>query len=135
MRKSIGPYALSLLRIVAGFIHLCRGVQHLFGFFGPAASSGSMQWYAGIIEVSLAPLIILGLATVPAAFILSGEMAVAYFSIHLPRGSWLPIKDGSEQAVLLSFIYLYLIFAGGGAISLDHLIIRSRRALGGRTKS
>jgi putative oxidoreductase len=79
-------------------------------------------WNAGLFDSIGGALIILGLLTVPVAFILCGEMAVAFFISHVPRGSILPFTNGGVPAVLLCFIYLYLFTAGGGPWSLDQLI-------------
>jgi len=124
--RSRGSYALSLLRIVTGFTFSCHGAQKLLGLFGGMGGSGakahffSLLWAAGFLEAVGGLLIILGLFTAPVAFVLCGEMAVAYFMQHFPRGFW-PIRNGGELAVVYCFIFLYMIFAGGGAISLDAL--------------
>jgi len=122
--SSWGSYALSALRIVAGFTFSCHGMQKLLGLFGGMGGSGakahfsSLLWAAGFLEGVGGLLILLGLFTAPVAFILCGEMAVAYFKQHFPHGPW-PIRNGGELAVVYCFIFLYLTFAGGGAISLD----------------
>lgn len=124
------PYARSVLRIVAGFTFLLHGLQKWFGFFGGVgghgahAAIGSMLWTAGVIETVGGMLIILGLFTRCVAFVLCGEMAVAYFKQHAPHSFW-PIRNGGELAVLYCFIYLYLITAGPGPISLDR-VFRNR---------
>ena len=124
------PYARSVLRIVAGFTFLLHGLQKWFGFFGGVgghgahAAVGSMLWTAGVIETVGGMLIILGLFTRCVAFVLCGEMAVAYFKQHAPHSFW-PIRNGGELAVLYCFIYLYLITAGPGPISLDR-VFRNR---------
>jgi putative oxidoreductase len=97
---------------VAGFLILCHGVQKLFGMLGGHRMPiTSLLGLAGIIETVGGILLILGLFTRPAAFILCGEMAVAYFRAHAPRAP-LPIQNMGEPAVLNCFIFLYLIFAG-----------------------
>ncbi len=121
------PYARSLLRIVAGFTFSLHGMQKLFGFFGGMGGKGvkagflSLMWVAGCLEAFGGFLILVGLLTVPVAFILCGEMATAYFMQHFPRGFW-PLRNGGELAVLYCFLYLYLITAGPGRLSLDHLL-------------
>jgi putative oxidoreductase len=110
--------------MIAGFTFSLHGLQKLFGFFGGMMGSGakapflSLIWVGGVLEAFGGLLILLGLFTVPVAFILSGEMAVAYFRVHLPRGFW-PILNGGELAVLYCFIFLYLFAAGAGPWSLD----------------
>ena len=121
---SLQSYVLSLLRIIVGFTFSLHGLQKLFGFFGGMGGSGakaplfSLIWVGGVLEAFGGLLILLGLFTVPVAFILSGEMAVAYFRVHLPRGFW-PILNGGELAILYCFIFLYLFTAGPGPWSLD----------------
>lgn len=118
------PYALSLLRIVAGFTFSLHGMQKLFGAFGGMGGKGatadpfSQLWIAGILECFGGLLICAGLFTRLIAFILSGEMAVAYFTAHMPRSYW-PILSGGELAVLYCFVFFYFVFAGPGPWSLD----------------
>ncbi len=81
----------------------------------------SLLGLAGILETFGGLLLILGLFTVPVAFVLAGEMAVAYFMVHFPRGLF-PIQNGGELAVLYCFIFLYLFAAGAGTVSMDHLV-------------
>ncbi|MGA9869352.1 MAG: DoxX family protein [Acetobacteraceae bacterium] len=123
------PYALSLLRFVVGLCFLQHGLSKLVGF--PVVASlpahlPPVEVIAGFIETIGGVLVVLGLLTRPAAFIMSGEMAVGYFMIHNPR-SFFPLLNGGEAAVLFCFVFLYLATAGGGPISLDRLIA-SRRA-------
>ena len=125
MQKWLGrysPYIYALLRIVAGFLFFQHGLPKLFGGFG---SSGpfplmSQMGLAGVIEVVGGALIALGLFTSPVAFIASGEMAVAYFQAHAPRGLW-PIMNGGELAALYCFVFLYFAAMGSGKWSLDSL--------------
>jgi putative oxidoreductase len=118
------PYARSLLRIIAGFTFSLHGFQKLFGLFGGLGAAGaraafpSLAWVAGCLEAFGGLLIILGLLTRPVALILCGEMAVAYFRVHFPRGFW-PLRNGGELAVLYCFFYLYFVMAGPGRWSLD----------------
>lgn len=125
--SSFEPYALSLMRIVIGFTFSLHGMQKLLGYFGGMGRGGataqfpSLIWTAGVLETFGGLLILVGLFTAPVAFILAGEMAVAYFKQHAPRGPW-PISNGGEMAVLYCFIFLYLTTAGGGAWGLDRLI-------------
>jgi putative oxidoreductase len=124
--SSFEPYALSLLRIVAGFTFLLHGFQKLFGFFGgmghgTRAHLFSLLGAAGTLELCGGLLILVGLYTRPVAFILCGEMAVAYFKQHAPHGFW-PIANGGELATLYCFIFLLLMSAGAGPWSLDRLV-------------
>ena len=122
--RSFEPFARSLLRIVAGFTFSEHGMQKILGLFGglggkgATASFGSLLWIAGVLELVGGVLLILGLFTSPVAFILSGEMAVAYFSAHFPHG-FFPIVNHGELAVLYCFILLYLAAAGAGPLSVD----------------
>ena len=117
-------YALAILRIVTAFTFCCHGAQKLFGAFGGIGGHGarahafSLFWFGGVIEFFGAILVGLGLCTRTVAFILGGEMAVAYFRTHFPQG-FFPILNGGELAVLYCFIFLYLVAAGPGAFSLD----------------
>jgi putative oxidoreductase len=126
MLKTLQPRALSLLRIMAGFTFSLHGFQKLFGLFGGMGGHGatapfpSLIWIAAVLECFGGLLIALGLFTRPVAFLLCGEMAVAYFRQHASRGLW-PILNGGELAVLYCFIFLYLSVAGPGPISLDRL--------------
>jgi len=119
---------LSILRIVAALVLMQHGSQKLFGFPpsgapGPAAPLVLMSQtgLAGILESFGGLLLLCGAFTRPVAFILSGEMAVAYFQVHLPR-AFLPIVNRGELAVVLCFVFLYFAFAGGGAWSVDALL-------------
>ncbi len=124
---SAQPFARSLLRLMAGFTFSLHGWQKLFGVLGGVNGHGatvylfSLMGLAGIIEVIGGGLILLGLFTRPAALIAAGEMAVAYFLVHNPRGFW-PRLNGGELAILYCFIFLYLAAAGAGPLSLDRLL-------------
>lgn len=116
------PYLYALLRIVAGLLFVQHGLQKLFGWLGAkgAVELMSQMGLAGIIEVVGGTLIAIGLFTSPVAFIASGEMAVAYFLAHAPRGLW-PIMNGGELAVLYCFLFLYFAAVGSGRWSVDAL--------------
>jgi putative oxidoreductase len=122
------PYVLSILRIVAALLFMEHGSQKLLGIPPPAqagtVSLSSMAGVAGILECFGGLLLLVGLFTRPVAFLLSGEMAVAYFMVHAPQGFW-PLLNRGELAVLYSFVFLYLAAAGGGPWSIDHLRQRS----------
>jgi len=117
------PYVLSILRIVSGLLFLQHGTAKIFNFppQNDMPTFPRPEWFAGRIELVGSVLVILGLFTRPATFILSGEMAFAYFISHRPRG-FFPLLNGGEPAVLFCFVFLYLIFAGGGPLSLDALL-------------
>ena len=112
------PYFYALLRIVAGLLFAQHGVQKLFGLLGGTQQPlMSQMGLAGIIETFGGLAIALGLFTSPVAFVASGQMAVAYFQAHLPRGFW-PIQNGGELAVLNCFLFLYIASRGSGKWSL-----------------
>jgi putative oxidoreductase len=118
--NSYFPVALAVFRVVFGLLFLCEGLSTLIGW--PAQRQAPVgQWpayYAGWIEVITSALIIPGLFTREAAFVACGEMAVAYFSVHLPQG-FFPINNQGEAAVMYCFTFFLLIFTGGGAYSAD----------------
>jgi putative oxidoreductase len=114
------PRVLSILRIMTGLLFLQHPLSKFFGF--PMAMNFpamfSLTWFAGVIEIVGAPLLLIGLFTRPVAFLLAGEMAFAYFISHQPRGFY-PLTNNGEPAVLFCFVFLYLAFAGGGPWSVD----------------
>jgi putative oxidoreductase len=124
--SSFESYALALLRIVAGFTFTLHGAQKfgaLGGLHGQTATAFTMLWFGGVLEIIGGPLIILGLFTRPVAFILCGEMAVAYFTVHVHMGPWLfPLLNNGEITVLYCFLFLYMATVGPGALSLDGAI-------------
>ena len=124
MQKWLGPYApylYALLRIVAGLAFAQHGAQKLFGLLGgTAVELTSQRGLAGVIEFVGGFLIAIGLFTSPVAFLASGQMAVAYFQAHVPRGFW-PIQNGGELAVLYCFIFLYFAAVGSGKLSVDSI--------------
>jgi putative oxidoreductase len=113
----------ALLRIVAGLLFTLHGGQKLFGWFGGVDGKGatveiaSLFGLAGMLVVG-GTLIIIGLLTRPMAFLLSGQMAVAYFMVHFKNGFW-PIENQGEPAALFAFIFLFLAFNGAGPFSVD----------------
>jgi len=118
------PRLLSVLRIVAALIFLLHGTQKLLGFPPPSGGVGpafmSLTWIAGLLELVGGSLLLLGLFTRPVAFVLSGEMAFAYFIGHAPRNLF-PTLNAGDAAILYCFVFLYISVAGGGAWSLDNL--------------
>jgi len=122
-----------LLRVVSGLLFCQAGSVLLFGWFGgvpgqpgAAAPLMSQMGIGGILEFFGGIAIALGLATRPVAFILSGEMAVAYWQFHAPHGMW-PVQNQGMAAVLFCFIFLYISAQGGGEWSLDALLGRARQ--------
>ncbi len=125
-------YVLSVLRIVAAVLIMQHGGQKLLGYPSPDKHMlvSPFSWPAGIsgdLELVLGFFLLLGLFTRIAAFILSGEMAVAYFMVHFPQ-AWWPIHNNGELAVIYCFVFLYLCVAGGGPLSADHFFW-GRRAI------
>ena len=124
MERWLGPYSpylYAVLRIVAGFLFSLHGVQKLFGALGgQSVELMSQRGVAGLIELIGGVMIAIGLFTSPVAFIASGEMAVAYFQAHAPRGFW-PIMNGGELAALYCFLFLYFAAVGSGKLSVDSL--------------
>jgi putative oxidoreductase len=118
----------ALLRVVVGFLFICHGASKLFGVLGGSMGSGkpavlaSLLGVSGIIEFVGGSLLFVGLGTRVTAFIMAGEMAVAYFKVHLPRGPW-PLMNRGELPVVYCFLLLYLAFAGGGSFALDRWIL------------
>jgi putative oxidoreductase len=122
---------LSVLRIVTAFLFMAHGTQKLFGWPSTEPQQTvnlmSLMGLAGVLETFGGLLLLLGLLTRPVAFLLSGEMAFAYFMAHAPRGFW-PILNRGEVVVLFCFIFLYFAAVGAGPWSLDAARARSRGA-------
>ena len=121
---------LAIFRIIAGLIFITAGTTKLFGFPPSPMPMPPIPWMGQIgigawMEVIGGILIVIGLFTRPTAFLLSGEMAVAYFQFHAPGSFWPTINMGVD-AILYSFFFLYLVFAGAGAWSVDGVIARSK---------
>ena len=134
------PITYALFRIVFGYLFLIFGLQKLFGWFGgQVAPLASLQGAAGIIETACGLLIMLGLLTRPAAFLASGEMAVAYFYIHvmmiglgpggpgMPLGLLIPPMNMGERSVMFCFAFLYIASRGAGIWSVDGAMGAGRR--------
>jgi putative oxidoreductase len=118
---SLAPYFLTLLRVITALLFMSHGTMKLLGF--PASDFQpplfSLFGLAGAIEIVAGILIVIGLFTRLAAFIASGQMAVAYFMAHAPQ-AFVPAQNGGEAAVLFCFVFLYLVFAGPGALAIDN---------------
>lgn len=116
------PYALAILRIVTALIFMEHGTQKLFGFPAPPESGRppllSLSGIGGVMEFVGGLFILVGWFTRPVAFLLSGEMAVAYWMFHAPR-SFFPVLNGGDAAILYCFVFLLLVFTGPGAWSVD----------------
>ena len=122
------PQALSLLRIVAALLFLLHGISKLFGFPPspmPAPPAMSMMWIGGVLEFGGGLLLLVGLLSRPVAFILSGEMAVAYWMFHAPQSTF-PSVNGGDAAILYCFIFLLIAAAGPGPWSVDAMASRRR---------
>ena len=131
MERFLGRYSsyiYAILRIVAGLLLLMHGTQKLFGW--PIAMQGpesTLMTIAGVIETVGGIMIMIGLFTSWPAFIISGELAVAYFMVHQPRGMW-PIQNMGELAAIYAFLFLYIASRGSGPWSVDS-VIRNPRPL------
>jgi putative oxidoreductase len=129
--RLLAPYLLSLLRIVAAFLFMQVGTAKLFAFpaaimpGGGTAPVGSLAWVAGSLETFGGAFLLVGLFTRSVAFLLSGEMAVAYFIGHAPQGLW-PVLNQGTDAALYAFLFLYISAAGPGPGSLDALLFGRR---------
>ena len=116
------PAALAALRIITALLFIEHGTQKLFDFPASGHAGGTLGGLfliAALLESIGGLLVLVGLFTRPVAFLLSGEMAIAYFMAHFPK-SLFPIQNGGEAAVLFCFVFLYLVFAGAGAFALDN---------------
>jgi putative oxidoreductase len=127
----IAPWTHALLRIGAGLLYMEHGLQKLFGWFGgmggtPGATVqlASQMGLAGVIETFGGLLLVLGLLTRPVALITAGEMLVAFFQVHVPRGG-VPLQNGGELPLLFMLVFLFFVGHGAGPVSLD---ARSQRS-------
>jgi putative oxidoreductase len=118
------PRFLSLLRIISAALMMQHGAQKLFGVLGKEAQPlFSFMGFAGVLEFGVAGLLLIGLFSRTAAFLLSGTMAVAYFQAHAPQGFW-PVLNKGELAVLYCWVYFYLFAAGPGPLSVDAMLAK-----------
>lgn len=120
---------LSIVRIMVGLLFLEHGMSKLLGFpHGPSPMPmfGTLAWTQGVIELVGGALLTVGLFTRPVAFILAGDMAVAYFMVHAPK-SFFPVMNGGDAAILYCFIFLALFVAGPGIWSVDRELAQRRR--------
>ena len=126
------PRLLAVLRIVTAYLFLQHGTAKLLGFpavdvFKDGVPLLTLAGIAGLLEIVGGALLLIGLFTRPTAFVLSGQMAVAYFIAHANQGHVLtPMLNGGELAVLYCFVFLYLAVAGAGAWSVDAMLGRTR---------
>ena len=121
--QSWSPYLLSILRIVAALLFLQHGLSKVFSFPVPGPPLQGLIVLAAFLETVGSLMLLAGVYTRIVAFILSGEMAFAYFMAHAPR-SFYPIANEGEVAILFCFIFLYIAFAGGGPWSVDRVVLR-----------
>lgn len=115
------PRLLGVLRIVTAILFIEHGTQKLLGFppsERPMPELFTLLWFAGLLELVGGLLVLIGLLTRPVAFVLSGQMAVAYWMAHAPQSPF-PALNGGDAAILFCFIFLYLVAAGPGAFSID----------------
>jgi putative oxidoreductase len=122
--KPLHEHAYALLRIFTGAMFMIHGSQKILGVPAQGAMHlqvGSLPWISGVIELTCGALVLVGFLTTIAAFVASGEMAVAYFMAHAPHGL-IPNVNKGETAVLYCFVFLYIAANGAGAWSIDHLI-------------
>ena len=130
MERFLGRYTgylYPLMRFIAGFLFTCHGLQKMFGVLGGHVVSGDpLHTAAGVIELVAGVMIAVGWLTGYAAFLASGQMAVAYFKAHAPHGFW-PIENHGELAALYCFVFLYMASRGSGRFSVDALVTRRAR--------
>lgn len=116
------PRVLSLLRIVAALLFMEHGLMKLIDFPAPVPGLphpiSALAMFAGVLETVGGALVLLGLFTRPVAFLLSGEMAIAYFTVHMRQGPW-PALNAGEPAILFCWVFLYIVFAGPGSWTLQ----------------
>ena len=117
------PYALSVLRIIAALLFIEHGLQKFFGFPSAGPPMSALLWIQAVIEVFGGLALLVGAYTRPVAFILCGDMAVAYFMAHFPR-SFYPAVNGGDAAIVFCFVFLYIFFAGGGPWSVDETMLK-----------
>jgi putative oxidoreductase len=117
------PYVLTILRIVVALLFLQHGLSKFFGFPAAGPPLSGLIILAAAIETFGSLLLVVGLFTRLAAFVISGEMALAYFMAHAPK-SFYPEVNGGSLAVLYCFVFLYLVFAGGGPWSIDRAVLK-----------
>jgi putative oxidoreductase len=117
------PYMLSVLRIVVALLFLQHGLEKYFGFPQAGPPMTPLLYVQGALETVGGALLLVGAYTRVVAFVLSGDMAAAYFMVHLPK-SFFPTVNGGDEAVLLCFVFLYIFFAGGGPWSVDRLVLK-----------
>jgi putative oxidoreductase len=125
-RARYESFAYATLRFVAGFMFMFHGLQKLFGVLTTKAVPEvfSQMWFGGIIELFCGVFIAVGLFTRPAAFLASGQMAVAFWQVHFHGDKPLPIQNGGELAVLYCFVFLWICVRGAGDLSIDRALQR-----------
>ncbi|MFJ7203683.1 DoxX family protein [Streptomyces sp. NPDC098789] len=130
--SSLQPYALGLFRIVTGLLFACHGAASLFGVLGGGHGGATVPigawpgWYAALIQLVCGTLVCLGAGTRSAAFVASGSMAYAYFSVHQGTALW-PLQNNGESAAMFSWAFLLMVFTGPGALAVDRIMSPARR--------
>ncbi|WP_412064971.1 DoxX family protein [Rhizobium sp. SYY.PMSO] len=122
LSKRLSPYqpsALAILRSMTALLFIEHGTQKLFGFPPAPYAITTLFFIAGILELAGGILVLLGLFTRPVAFLLSGEMAIAYFIVHMPI-DFFPANNQGDGAILFCFVFLFLVFSGPGNWALDN---------------
>jgi putative oxidoreductase len=124
------PQLLSILRIISALLFMAHGTGKLFQFppveqFPNGPEPMTLPWFAGVLELVGGALLTAGLGTRIVAFVLSGEMAFAYWMAHAPRAFY-PIQNGGELAIMFCFVFLYIAAAGGGPWSLDRVLFKAK---------
>jgi putative oxidoreductase len=130
MTNPLGKYSatlFALLRIVAGFLFACHGAQKLFGVLGGERATAPLMMVAGVIEFGGGLLIAVGLLASIAAFLASGEMAYAYFSVHAPQSPW-PIVSHGELPALYAFLFIFIAAHGAGSLSVDAILAKGGKS-------
>ena len=132
MSDRIAAPTLSIYRMVVGLLFVCHGLASLFGLFGGAMGRGGSvpvgtwpSWWAAVIQLAGGSLVLIGLATRPAALLCSGSMAYAYFVVHQER-ALLPIQNGGEAAAMFAWAFLMVAVLGPGPLALDRYLSRAQ---------
>ncbi|ANZ21732.1 DoxX family protein [Streptomyces noursei ATCC 11455] len=123
------PHVVALFRIVVAFLFACHGASSIFGVLGGSMGTGRTVltaswpgWYAAVIQLTGGILVLIGLRSRAAAFVNSGSMAYAYFSVHQGTSLW-PLQNGGEASVMFCWAFALIVFIGPGSWALDHALL------------